>query len=342
MRILLVQRGLIGDMACLTPVIELLKAYLPNCAIGVLGNPYNIQVLSGNPSVDSTFVYKKKPRPNLFERAVNLFNFIKLRKDIKSWKPNQAILACGYYDYHGLSTLRKLGIRSIIGYESIEDKPKPKVSFPSPAFSAQHEVEAISHLLTALGITQKPGPMRVFADPHLVSIIQNSFHIHGQNNIIVHLSGRTADRRWGSTNYEHFLRTLLQSKIEYDDIIVVWAPNNNSSSLAPDGDDHVASNLGKALRSSRVKFIPTSSIAELIATLKFGSVFVGSDGGAMHLACASGLGVVALFDSLPNTLNHWHPWQVPNRVLSREGGEIQHIAPEEVLAATESLLLEKS
>jgi heptosyltransferase III len=60
---------------------------------------------------------------------------------------------------------------------------------------------------------------------------------------------------------------------------------------------------------------PTESLEDLIAILSLCSGFIGADGGAMHLAAALGLPIVALFDNALENQRHWHPWQVPCEIV---------------------------
>ena len=341
-KVLLVQRGHIGDMVCITPTLKLLAESIPGSHIGVLGNSYNIQVLDQNPLIEAFFIYEKLAGKSLSKRLKNGWAFLKLAFQIRRWKPDIAIIACGYYDYHALSTLRKMGIRNVIGYESIDNKPPPKFSAPSPAFDTMHEVQAIAKLLTPLGINSKPGQMLVYPNKAIRQSLAKKYQLEGQKtNLAIHISGRTADKQWGSENFKALIAAVINDA-RYANVVVIWAPSKNSIPHAPQGDDKFAETLFEQFNSPKLKLIGTRNLAELIATLSLCHLYIVADGGAMHLACASGLGVVALFDSLPNTLNHWHPWQVPNRVLSRDGGQIQYITPDEVLAATESLLMEIS
>jgi ADP-heptose:LPS heptosyltransferase len=81
-------------------------------------------------------------------------------------------------------------------------------------------------------------------------------------------------------------------------------------------------------------------------------LYVGPSTAAMHLAAACGCPVVALFG--PTIEDHWHPWRVPYRIVTRPGYEpaadpearyavarqrtMEEIQPRQVIAACEDLL----
>ena len=46
-------------------------------------------------------------------------------------------------------------------------------------------------------------------------------------------------------------------------------------------------------------------------------LYIGPNTAAMHLAAACGCPVVALFG--PSIEDHWHPWQVPYRIVTSRG-----------------------
>ena len=68
-------------------------------------------------------------------------------------------------------------------------------------------------------------------------------------------------------------------------------------------------------RSVRGIPMPTQNLTELIAALSLCELFIGTDGGALHLAVALNKKVLAMFENKPDKLNHWYPWQVVNQVV---------------------------
>ena len=82
-------------------------------------------------------------------------------------------------------------------------------------------------------------------------------------------------------------------------------------------------------------------VTELIAALSLCELFIGTDGGAMHLAVALNKKGLALFENLPAKLNHWYPWQVPNRVVHSPDAarpEISNISQRQVTEQLELLV----
>ena len=89
--------------------------------------------------------------------------------------------------------------------------------------------------------------------------------------------------------------------------------------------------------------MPTKNLTELIASLSLCDVFIGTDGGAMHLAVALNKKVLALFENKPDKLNHWYPWQVVNQVVHSAHAQqpnIDQISLAQVVQALDQLKLQ--
>jgi ADP-heptose:LPS heptosyltransferase len=59
-RILVIRRDNIGDLACTTPMIHLLRRHFPNAWIGALVTHYNAPVLAGNTDLDEVLHYRTR------------------------------------------------------------------------------------------------------------------------------------------------------------------------------------------------------------------------------------------------------------------------------------------
>jgi ADP-heptose:LPS heptosyltransferase len=82
-------------------------------------------------------------------------------------------------------------------------------------------------------------------------------------------------------------------------------------------------------------------LKELVALLDMARVFVGNDGGPMHIAAALGVPIVAVWGASDPTV--WHPWtEAPYRTLearsSKRDGTIKEIPAREVIDAVDEVL----
>jgi ADP-heptose:LPS heptosyltransferase len=122
--------------------------------------------------------------------------------------------------------------------------------------------------------------------------------------------------------------------------LVVWGPGE-----AEDARDVVARSDGVAT------LAPPTDLATLAALIERARLFVGGDSGPLHLACALGRPVVAVYGATDPVVNG--PWGVPSRSVSppgraytgikrvdRRGGGFAGLAEDEVRRATGDLLHE--
>ena len=341
-RILIIRRDNIGDLVCTTPAIAALRQRYPDAEIGALVNSYNAEVLRGNPNLDHIFVYQKLKHAGGFgSRLKAIAERLRLIVRLRHWSPDVTILAKSGYERHGLNFARQIGSKNIIGYvpdDLAQAKGLPDVQLPTPVFTGLHEVEAVNGLLASLNIQGESDPLRVYPDAPTVARLANALP-PAQRRIALHISAREAERRWGVENFIALTRHMLD---EYPDvqILLFWSPGKANDPHHP-GDDDAAAALIDAVRSNRLVPMPTHNMTELIAALSLCELFIGTDGGAMHLAVALNKKVLALFENLPAKLNHWYPWQVDHRVvhsLDPASPNIDHVSQAQVGEALAQLL----
>ena len=160
-----------------------------------------------------------------------------------------------------------------------------------------------------------------------------------QRRIALHISAREPERRWGVENFIALAQYILHTQ-EDTQILLFWSPGKADDPHHP-GVDEAAATLMKAVDSNRLLPMPTQNLTELIAALSLCDLFIGTDGGAMHLAVALNKQVLALFENLSGKLNHWYPWWVPNRVVcssSETRPHISQVSKQQVICALAALL----
>lgn len=346
-KILIIRRDNIGDLVCTTPAITALRKRYPDAEIGALVNSYNAEVLRGNPNVDHVFVYQKLKHAG---SLVNRFKALKLRlrliAQLRRWKPDITILAKSSYDLRGLNFARQIGAKKIIGFvpdDIQQTKRLPDIRIKTPVFTGCHEVEAVQLLLETLDINTLPGPLQVFPEADIVVRLRAALPSSASKRIALHISAREPERRWGNDKFIELANYLLQTQPE-SQILLFWSPGKADDPHHP-GDDEAAAALIQAVDSSRLVPMPTKNLTELVAALSLCDLFIGTDGGAMHLAVALNKKILALFENKPDKLNHWYPWQVAKRIvhsLNAERPDIDQIAFSQVAQALDQLLIEGS
>lgn len=341
-RLLIVRRDNIGDLVCTTPAIAALRRHYPDAEIAALVNSYNAEVLHGNPNVDRVFVYQKlKHAGSVTNRFKAFLERLKLIIQLRRWNPDVTILAKASYERHGLSFARWIGAKNIIGYmpdDVRQAKSLPDIQFPTREFASCHEVEAVNQLLSALGITDALEPLQVFPDAKAVDAL-NARIPSATKRIALHISAREPERRWGDENFIELTQHILKTRHDVQ-ILLFWSPGKGDDPRHP-GDDEAAAELIQVLKCERLVPMPTQNITELIAALSLCDLFIGTDGGAMHLAVALNKKILAMFENSPQKINHWYPWHVTSQMvtsLNPENADINQIAEVQVTQALYKLL----
>lgn len=326
-RILVIRRDNIGDLACTTPAFAALRKHYPGAGIGALVNSYNAEVLRGNPNIDKVFVYQKlKHASGLASQFKALSERLKLIAQLRRWKPDATILAKSSYDLRGLNFARQIGAKNIIGFvpdDLKQAKALPDFRLKTPVFIDVHEVEAVNQLLSSLNITDALGPLTVYPETSTVEALQHQLPAAAKR-IALHISAREPERRWGVDNFITLTKHLLQIQPETQ-VLLFWSPGKADDPRHP-GDDEAAALLIQAVSSERLIPMVTHNLTELIAALSLCDLFIGTDGGAMHLAVALDKKILAMFENRSDKLNHWYPWRVPNKVVCSPSGAAPNIS----------------
>jgi heptosyltransferase III len=341
-RILLIRRDNIGDLVCTTPAIAALRQHYPEAEIAALVNSYNAEVLRGNPDLNRIFVYQKlKHAGGLASRIAAIVERLQLIRTLRRWKPDVTILAKAGYERHGLNFARQIGAKNVIGYVPADlalAKGLPDIQLATPAFNTLHEVEAVSGLLKPLDINHATGPLAVYPDPAVVARLSAKLP-PASRRIALHISAREVSRRWGTEQFIALGQHILD-QVPDTQILLFWSPGSADDPHHP-GDDAAAAQLMAAINSDRLVPMPTQNLTELIAALSLCELFIGTDGGAMHLAVALNKKILSLFENLPEKLNHWYPWQVQYRLVHSKNAalpNIDQITQDQVKTALAELL----
>jgi ADP-heptose:LPS heptosyltransferase len=150
------------------------------------------------------------------------------------------------------------------------------------------------------------------------------------------VSAREASRRLGEDKWKPVIGQLAMA-LPSARLVLVWSPGTSDDPRHP-GDDLMAARLLAMGPRLNLVAAPTAALPDLMAVLAACDLFIGADGGAMHVAAGLGVPTVALFENLPAKLRHWAPWQVPHELVVSPNFAIGDIAPESIVGATLRLI----
>jgi heptosyltransferase III len=341
MRILVIRRDNIGDLVCTTPLLAALRDRYPSAHIAALVNSYNAAVLDGNPHVDEVHRYTKLKHRRPGESAVAIvLARLKMMARLRQHTFDYILLCKAGFDRHGLNVARQLKRRHIVGFEPAgKEVPAITVKVRGEPDPAHHEVQVMQELGRAIDVPRADGPLRVYPDPARTQGWRTRLPPAFQRHpvwIAIHVSARVTTRQLPPERWVEVIRRLTASG--QAGVVLLWSPGSAADSRHP-GDDEKAAAILDAIKDPQVIGpAPTSELADLIAVLPLCHGFIGPDGGAMHLAAAVGLPIVAVFENLESKRWRWHPWLVRHELVSPAPGDVADISVEDVVQAWQRLM----
>lgn len=335
-RIIVIRRDNIGDLVCTTPMFLALRKRFPRSHIAALVNTYNRDVLEGHPAIDAVHAYEKAKHRSV---GRSLFATYLARwglfRDLRSQQFDYAILAGPGYQLHSLQLAWMAGVSHVIGFVTPARNSGIDLAVPYENGLGMHEVEDIFRLLHPLGIAGPPPATHVSVRADELARVRRALEkLKSPGPLItLHLSARKPSQRWPVEQFV-MLGRLLADRYNAR-LLMLWSPGDASNPHHP-GDDAKAASVVARLDDLDCLLYPTKTLASLLGALSTGDIFVGADGGAMHLAAALGKPVVALFgDSSPA---RWRPWGVASEILQASSRDVSDISVDDVADAVGRLL----
>ncbi|HEV7367148.1 MAG TPA: glycosyltransferase family 9 protein, partial [Gemmatimonadales bacterium] len=142
----------------------------------------------------------------------------------------------------------------------------------------------------------------------------------------VNLSGRKAEKSWGSANYIAVVRNLMSKDPRFG-ISICGSPED-------------ATEVRRVAFATGAQAVPPQpSLKEFAAILHQFDLLLTPDTAVVHLAAAWKIPTVALYRSDP-AIAPWVPYNTPHRAVAAPGG-IAAIPVDRVIAALEELIKER-
>lgn len=311
-KLLLIRNDNIGDLICSIPAIQLIRKKWPNAEIDLLVNSYNAPIVECLVPqwVNRLVVYQKMKHVGLSLKQ--LIGLVKFYARLYSGNYDAAVLLVGGVSRQAQAFARWSGAKKIFGYGEIEKGPELKPGL--------HELEYSWNLVNDLmGISEKTPasidyPIRATGD-----------------RLAIQITSRKLGNRWDVEKFVELAKKIFaQTKVKS---LLLWSPGNAATVTHPGDDDKAGEVLDKAGEFLDPR--PTATLYELVSTLKECQCMITPDGGAMHLAAAMGVWVVALFGQ--SEPERWRPWTPKARVLRSSSRDVNDIPVEEVMRVWKDL-----
>jgi len=309
--ILVVRNDRFGEFLLNIPALRALKETFINARIIAVVSPYVKELAECVPFVDEVIEWASKKHA-LKEKLRLIGNLRKRSIDI-------AIMLNPSRDFNIFTYLA--GIPTRVGYDRkwgflLTHKIKDK-----KYLGEKHEVE---YNLELVGLIQaETEDKTLFLE--IDSSIPGSFDIKDNDNLVV-VHPWTSDplKQWPTDNFRKLSKRLIKEKNLKIAIVGGKEELNKSKELFSD------SNL--------INLTGKTTLKQLAALLNKSRLLISGDSGPVHLACAVGTPVIAIFrsDITAKSPRRWGPWGGRNFVI--EKNKLCDISVDEVLEIVKEVL----
>ena len=304
---LVIRLGAIGDVLRVLPAVRRLRTTFPEATIGWAVEEWAYPILAGNPNIDRFHILNRSKFRNGLGTAV-----AEIRRMYKE------VTACNYdisLDFHGRAKSgvfsyfsgAKLRIGFGFGHSTeanfIFNNCHVKVDDPD-----KNRVLRFLNLLEPLGgdTSYDPDDHGIYLLPENQEKALSLYHELGSPSLAVYpgSSKRQATyHRWPPEKWVELLKRVGSQGISS---VVFWGPDERE--LAQGIVEKAGSNCSLA---------PSTSLVEMMALLKYFSVFIGSNTAAMHMAWMQGVPTAVFVGPATPRRDAPHP-PYPSVVLQAE------------------------
>ncbi len=316
MRILVVKLADLGDALTITPALRALRLRFPTARIDALVTRVGAEALAGLDSLDGTICFEKSQfdrlRPTLgaVREALGLGLRLRRQRYDRVFLFHHLFTAAGRAKYAALLAATGAPWRAGVA----ETKPGFLTEVaPEHGYGVQHEADywlAVAGLAGAVN----PGPRLEIAVPtgarDRATVLLEESGLAGNRLIAIYpgAGSYSLARRWPLSGFAEVGRQLLAADSGGGRRIVV---------VGGTGERDLAEELRARLGPRGHNLAGQTDVKTLAALLQQCDLFIGNDGGAMHVAAAVGVPVVAIFG--PSNHVSWGPYEA--RVWGEVGAQ---------------------
>ncbi len=305
-RILIVRLDRIGDVVLSTPVIKALKEANPGSVISFMSSPHAKDILESNPALDEVILYDKASA----EKGIlgNLKFILRLRKK----KFDLAVVLHPTVRSHIVTALagipRRIGYDRKWGFLLTTKVPHTK------EFGLKHEIDYTLDILRYIGIEPRDKSLYIGVNERSERKVDELFRQSGIGKddlcVAVNPGASCASKRWGAAKFAEVAGRLAA---KYGARIVI---------VAGESDKSLGDEVAALLEGGCVNLSGRTTVADLASVLRRVRLFVSNDSGPVHIACAVGTPVIAIFGRSDRGLSprRWGPTGGRDVVLYKDAG----------------------
>lgn len=343
-RILFIRLGAIGDVVRTLPALDGLRRRIPDAHIAWIVEERSVPILTGHPDLDEVILLKRDNMTENLKNPATFFDGLAAAGAIgRSLRQRRFDISLDFQGTFksGLVALAAGGAQRY-GYDRRSVKEgnhlfnNRHVTLPRTPL---HRVARNLRLVEPLGVTVDlaEARARLPVAPEHAAEADSALDAAGapREGFVLLYPGsslRQAYKRYPPERLGEAARQLIA-----DGFDVVAAPGRGEEEIA----SRLAAQAGEGLR-----MLPVVSLLGLADVIRRARLFIGGDTGPMHIACAAGTAVIALFGPTDPRLNApWgrHPvsldgWSGRETPRPRDASAWADLPPETIVAAARAAL----
>ena len=302
-KILVVRLDRIGDVLLSTPVIKVLRQFFPDSRIAFLAAPRSRQILEGNPYLDEVIIYDKK---------LSFAGHIEFIQSLSRERFQVAIILHPTLRTHILTFLA--GIPERIGYDRKGGWLLTKRIPHKKQFGMKHETDYTLDLLRYIGLNPGKGelfmPVTDACKAGVKDTLERNGIRDGDTVVVLNPGASCPSKRWDAGRFAKIGDML--SRDDRVKIIVIAGPS----------DKTIGDKAASLMKEPCVNLSGRTTIEDVAGLLCRTRLFISNDSGPVHIACAVGTPVVAIFGRSDRGLSpeRWGPRGPNDIVLHKDVG----------------------
>jgi len=299
----------LGDTLMLSPALALLKQLKPDFSIDVLAvSPLAASVYQHNPHCDNIYVASEIQSPDDFIQAYDL-------------------LVAAHRDYKILELIDqfKKPVFLIEPADQRQAQAQQALNFIQYAFSdTQPKPEPIGYQLFPDTQDQEYAARLLKGGGRFIGLHLGCHGINKKRSLLPWRKQKQHKKLWPLESFICLAKQLEQQHPGYQLVLT-----------GGDNEQHLADAFIKKIPNA-INLVGKTNVLQLAAVMQRFSAYVCSDSGTMHVACAMGIPVIALFG--PTNVRRTGPYPGAEFRHVIESEDLSELDPQAVLLAIEQLL----
>lgn len=326
------QHNQLGDMLCVVPLLRSLRERFPDARIALLASPANRDIMLHHPCLDEVITYDKGEF--LRDGMPRLVRFGGFVRDLRSRSFDLAIVPATVsvsFSSDALAFLSGAPVR--VGAGSLGGKQNPSGFFFTFPRDLDWSADPHRHQTLRNWDIAAPWLSRPAGLAHEMGFTPEEREAGGNHvgqtregralTIAYHPGAGKAPNRWPADRFAELANTLGR---EFDAMTYVTEGPMDEAEVR----------LMESRLAVPYQVIRKQAVRRVASILSCVDFVVSNDTGIMHVAAAAGTPVLSLFG--PTDPGQWAPIGGSCRFIEGEGGRIDSIPLEEVLATAREML----